>query len=328
MSFYTSKKILVTGGTGMIGKALCKMLVEEGAKVQTVSLDIPREIMKGTTHEKVDLRSIENCMKACKGKDIVFHLAGVKGSPKMTKEKPASFMIPTIQFSVNMMEAARLEGVNDYLFTSSVGVYEPAEIFEEDNVWKTFPSENDKHAGWAKRICELQAEAYEIQYGWKNISIVRPANVYGPHDNFDDNNAMVIPSLIKRALDEDSDYLEVWGDGSPIRDFIYSEDVARGMMEAVRKGVKEPINLGSGEGVQIKRIAEIIAKETGKQIKWLTDKPMGDKKRIMNTERAKSYGIKTEVSVEEGIKATIDWYKNNRNKQDERYNSFTESEKQ
>ena len=86
MSFYTSKKILVTGGTGMIGKALCKMLVEEGAKVQTVSLDIPREIMKGTTHEKIDLRSIENCMKACKGKDIVFHLAGVKGSPKMTKE--------------------------------------------------------------------------------------------------------------------------------------------------------------------------------------------------------------------------------------------------
>ena len=298
-----------------------------GAKVQTVSLDIPREIMKGTTHEKVDLRSIENCMKACKGKDIVFHLAGVKGSPKMTKEKPASFMIPTIQFSVNMMEAARLEGVNDYLFTSSVGVYEPAEIFEEDNVWKTFPSENDKHAGWAKRICELQAEAYEIQYGWKNISIVRPANVYGPHDNFDDNNAMVIPSLIKRALDEDSDYLEVWGDGSPIRDFIYSEDVARDDGSG-QEGVKEPINLGSGEGVQIKRIAEIIAKETGKQIKWLTDKPMGDKKRIMNTERAKSYGIKTEVSVEEGIKATIDWYKNNRNKQDERYNSFTESEKQ
>ena len=89
-------------------------------------------------------------------------------------------MVPTLQFSVNMMEAARLEGVRNYLFTSSVGVYEPAEIFYEEKVWETFPSENDKHAGWAKRICELQAEAYEIQYGWKNISIVRPANVYGP----------------------------------------------------------------------------------------------------------------------------------------------------
>ena len=325
MSFYESKNILVTGGTGMIGKPLCKMLVEEGAKVQTVSLDIPREKIKGTTHEKVDLRSIENCMKACKDKDIVFHLAGVKGSPKMTKEKPASFMVPTLQFSINMMEAARIEGVKNYLFTSSVGVYEPAEIFNEENVWKTFPSENDKHAGWAKRICELQAEAYEIQYGWKNISIVRPANVYGPHDNFDDNNAMVIPSLIKRALEQESEYLEVWGDGSPIRDFIYSEDVARGMLKAVEEGVREPINLGSGEGVKIKEIAEIIAETTGKQIKWLTDKPMGDKKRIMNTKRAKSYGIEAKISVRDGIKETIKWYKDNKNKQDIRYNSFTDS---
>ena len=325
MSFYESKNILVTGGTGMIGKPLCKMLVEEGAKVHTVSLDIPREKIKGTTHEKVDLRSIENCIKACKDKDIVFHLAGVKGSPKMTKEKPASFMVPTLQFSINMMEAARIEGVKNYLFTSSVGVYEPAEIFDEENVWRTFPSENDKHAGWAKRICELQAEAYEIQYGWKNISIVRPANVYGPHDNFDDNNAMVIPSLIKRALEQESEYLEVWGDGSPIRDFIYSEDVARGMLKAVEEGVREPINLGSGEGVKIKEIAEIIAETTGKQIKWLTDKPMGDKKRVMNTKRAKSYGIEAKISVRDGIKETIKWYKDNKNKQDIRYNSFTDS---
>ena len=152
---------------------------------------------------------------------------------------------------------------------------------------------------------------------------MRPANVYGPHDNFDDNNAMVIPSLIKRALEEDSEYLEVWGDGSPIRDFIYAEDVARGMLNAVEKGVKEPINLGSGEGIQIKVIAEIIAKSTAKKIKWLTDKPMGDKKRIMSTERAKKYGIEATTN-EKGIKETIEWYKANKNKQDNRYNSFTE----
>ena len=324
MSFYKSKNVLVTGGTGMIGKPLCEMLVNKGANVETVSLDVPREITKGTNHEKADLRSFDNCKRVCKGKDIVFHLAGVKGSPKMTKEKPASFMVPTLQFSINMMEAARQEGVSNYLFTSSVGVYEPAEIFCEKDVWKTFPSENDRHAGWAKRICELQAEAYEIQYGGKNISIVRPANVYGPHDNFDDNNAMVIPSLIKRALEEDSEYLEVWGDGSPIRDFIYAEDVARGMLNAVEKGVKEPINLGSGEGIQIKVIAEIIARSTAKKIKWLTDKPMGDKKRIMSTKRAKEYGIEATTSIERGIKETIEWYKANKNKQDNRYNSFTE----
>ena len=109
------------------------------------------------------------------------------------------------------------------------------------------PSENDKFPGWAKRVGELQAEAYAIEYGWKKVSIVRPANIYGPYDNFDPANSMVVPSLIRRAL-AGEDPLTVWGDGSPIRDFIHAEDVARGMMLAVEKGVTEPINLGSGTG--------------------------------------------------------------------------------
>ena len=107
----------------------------------------------------------------------------------MTAERPASFFVPTLQFSLNMMEAARRSGVNHYLFTSSVGVYQPAEIFKEDDVWSTFPSSNDRFAGWAKRMCELQAEAYKKEYEWENISVVRPANVYGPFDNFDPANA-------------------------------------------------------------------------------------------------------------------------------------------
>ena len=164
-----------------------------------------------------------------RGKDVVFHLAGVKGSPKMTLERPASFFVPTMQFSLNMMEAARRANVGHYLFTSSVGVYQPAEVFVEDDVWSTFPSPNDRFAGWAKRMGELQAQAYDIEYGWKNISVVRPANVYGPFDNFDPHNAMVIPSLIHRAVNE-AGPLKVWGDGTAIRDFIHAEDVARGMM--------------------------------------------------------------------------------------------------
>ena len=177
----------------------------------------------------------------------------------MTRERPSSFMVPTIQFSINMMEASRRQGVKRYLFTSSVGVYEPAEVFKEDTVWKTFPSENDKFAGWAKRICELQAEAYKIEYNWDAISIVRPANVYGPFDNFDESNAMVIPSLISKALSCEKSF-QVWGDGSPILNFIHSSDVARGMIMAVEKEISEPINLGSGTGVRIKSIAETIAR--------------------------------------------------------------------
>ena len=323
MNFFNNKKILVTGGSGMIGQPLCKSLLNLGADVTIASLDDGSRKPRGAKHFKLDLRSFDNCMEVAKDKDIIFHLAGVKGSPKMTMERPASFMVPTIQFSINMMEAARRRGVERFLFTSSIGVYEPAEEFLEDKVWATFPSPNDKFAGWAKRICELQAEAYKIEYGWDNISIVRPANVYGPYDNFDKENAMVIPSLINRALSEDGP-LSVWGDGSSIRDFIHSSDVANGMLMAVEKGINEPINLGSGGGLKIKDIAEIIASLTNKEIIWDTSKPTGDKKRIMNVERAKSFGFECKVNLYDGIKETINWYKNSKLIEGNRYNPFTE----
>jgi GDP-L-fucose synthase len=256
----------------------------------------------------------------------VFQLAGVKGSPAMTARRPASFFVPTLQFSINMMEAARRNDVERFLFTSSVGVYSPAEVFYEDDVWKTFPSPNDRFAGWAKRMGELQAEAYKIEYGWDKISIVRPANVYGPYDNFDPENAMVIPSLIRRAV-EGENPLTVWGDGSPVRDFIHAKDVARGIMLAVEKGISEPINLGSGTGVTIKQLAEMVAKHAPKgplPIAWDTDKPKGDAKRLMDMTRAASYGFKCTVGIEEGIRETVAWYLNNRDDADKRYIAFND----
>jgi len=327
MNFYKNKEVLVAGGTGMIGQPIVQQLVQLGAKVTIASLDGEERVPKGVKYEYLDLRSFENCIKVTKNKEIVFNLAGVKGSPKMTSERPASFMVPTIQFSFNLMEASRRNSVGSYLFTSSVGVYEPADVFYEDSVWQSFPSPNDRFAGWAKRICELQAEAYRLEYNWNNISIVRPANVYGPFDNFDPENAMVIPSLIYRALEEDGP-LVVWGDGSPIRDFIHAKDVARGILKCVEKGIHEPVNLGSGNGFTIKEIAETIAKYTNKEIKWDSDKPSGDSKRIMDIERAKSYDIECSVPIEEGIKETIEWYKSNKDIAASRYNSFTEKELQ
>lgn len=326
MSFYKNKNVLVTGGTGLIGRPLVEMLLAEGAKVTIVSLDDPSRAPAGVTFKRTDLREFSNCMDICKDQEIVFQLAGVKGSPAMTAKRPASFFVPTITFSINMMEAARRSNVSRFLFTSSVGVYSPAEVFYEDDVWKTFPSPNDRFAGWAKRMGELQAEAYKIEYGWDKISIVRPANVYGPYDNFDPANAMVIPSLIKRALDGEKP-LTVWGDGSPIRDFIHARDVARGMMLAIEKGVNEPINLGSGTGVTIKEIAHIIAANIPNgpiDVVWDTAKPKGDAKRLMDLTRANAYGFKPQISIEEGIKETITWYVKNRHAVDNRYNAFTE----
>ena len=323
-NFYKGKKILVTGGTGLIGRPLVNKLLNLGAKVQVVSLDKKVDLPK-VQFIKKDLRDFNSCLDVTKNCDIVFHLAGVKGSPKMTRYQPASFFVPTITFNTNVMEASRRNKVKHFLYTSSIGVYSPAKNFYEDDVWKTFPSENDKFAGWAKRICELQAEAYEIQYGWNKISIVRPANVYGPYDNFDTNNAMVIPSLIRKAVENEK--LFVWGDGSPTRDFIFSEDVAKGMMLAVQKNINKPINLGSGKGYKIKEIAETIINilDKKKKIIWEKDKPMGDKKRIMSIERAKKIGFEVSVGIKEGLERTIKWYLKKENKNILRFNSFTEN---
>ena len=320
---YANKKILVTGGTGLIGRPLVELLLQAGARVRVASLDDKSRCPEGAEFVRGNLIHWNFCQEIVKGMDYVFHLAGVKGSPAMAREKPASFFVPTLSVNTNTMEAARRAGVERYLYTSTIGVYSPAEVFYEDDVWRTFPSENDKFAGWAKRMGELQAEAYKIEYGWDKIAIVRPANVYGPYDNFDPDNAMVIPSLIKRALDGENP-LVVWGDGSAIRDFIHARDVARGMMLTLEHITGQPINLGSGVGVTIRRIVEIIVSsmETKPEVVWDTSKPSGDKKRVMDISRAKAIGFQPMISIEEGIKEVMDWYLQNRDKVDDRYNVF------
>lgn len=328
MGFYQGKKVLVTGGTGMIGRQLVPMLLSAGAQVCVASLDQPVDFQDDVEFQQKDLRNFDHCMTLCQGKDMVFHLAGIKGSPKAALHQPASFFVPTITFNTNVMEAAMRCSVDHFLYTSSIGVYAPSSLFKEDDVWSTFPSANDRFAGWAKRMGELQAEAYRIQYGMENISIVRPANVYGPFDNFNDANAMVIPSLIKKAFNA-VDTIEVWGDGSAVRDFIHSRDVARGMMIAVEKGINEPINLGSGKGCSIKEIVDVILSSLpdGKQltVSWDTSKPSGDKIRLMDMVRAKSYGIHLATSIEEGVSEVIRWYdKHLMNGNMQSYNAFTE----
>ncbi len=323
MSFYAGKKVLVTGGTGLIGRPLVEMLVEAGAIVTIVSMDEGYGAPNGAKFYQADLRHLGQCLYACEDQDIVFQLAGIKGSPVATKTKPASFFVPTLQFSTNMMEAARRTGVEWYLNTSSVGVYGPAEIFHEDDAWEGKPSTHDKFAGWAKRIGEMQAEAYKIEYGWDRVTTVRPANVYGPWDSFADDSAMVIPSLIKRVVAGENP-LKAWGDGSPIRDFIHAKDVARGMMMLVEQKVVEPVNLGSGVGVTIKELAETIAKVAGISVEWDATKPNGDAKRLMDTKRAESYGFRPEISLKDGICDTMAWYIRNQDNTG-RYNAFTEA---
>jgi GDP-L-fucose synthase len=325
MNYLSGKKILVTGGTGLIGMALLKKLKDAKPKlIKVVSLDKPINIDDDFEFENADLREFSNCLRVTKNIDVVFNLVGVKGSPQMSKFKPASFFVPTLTFNTNMMEASKRNNVDRYLFTSSVGVYAPAKIFLEDDVWKTFPSENDRFAGWAKRMGELQSEAYKIENNWKGISIVRPANVYGPFDNFDPKNAMVIPSLICRAASGENP-LKIQGNGLAIRDFIFADDVVDGMILAIEKNFSEPLNLGSGIGYSIKELAKYITNNfEGLEFQWANEKGLGDDVRIMDITRAKKIGYSPKISLEDGIKITCEWFKKNKDKYLQRYNSFLE----
>ncbi len=324
-NFYKNKKILVTGGSGMIGSSLVKKLVKLGAKVTVVSLEYNKSLPKNVRFKKIDLRNLKNCIKVTKKIDFVFHLAGIKGSPLMAKKFPYKFMSPMIIFNTNIIEAAKINKIKKFLYTSSIGVYEPATILKEKDVWKTFPSKNDWFAGWAKRIGELTVEACKKESGM-DMTIVRPANVFGPYDNFDEKTAMVIPSLISKFFNSKNKKVEVWGDGSNLRDFIYSEDVADAMLLIMRKNPNIPINIGSGTGVKIKKIVNIINSYFGNEFKinWNINFPSGDKKRIMDIDNLKKLGFKRKSQLKENIYDTIEWFKKNKKFKFLRYNSFNE----
>ena len=289
-----NKSALVIGASGMVGTALMKVLGRSKTYFKIKGVDIETDM------------TIKSNTEIIKDYDHIYHLAGKKGSPQTAKERPADYL-PMLQFDANIIEAVGKYKPEWFLYTSSIGVYPPMEVYEEDKVWHEVPSENDKIPGYIKRMGELGCYAIRATYGYENISIVRPANIYGPNDNFG-KNSMVIPSLIKKGHEDD--VINVWGDGSPTRDFIYCEDVARGMLHMVENKVNDTVNLGSGEGVKISDIANTIGRHFDKEVKYDTTKPNGDMKRLMSMKRANDYGFKPTTSLDDGIQKTIDWYLN------------------
>ncbi len=315
---YKGKKVLVTGGTGTIGSALVKKILELGAEVTVVSID-SRERAKSVLGDLSlfrfgDLRDYNTCVEVSKGQDYVFHLMAVKGNTQSGLSKVASAYVPFLLCNTNMMEAAFRNGIKKYLFVGSIGEYPALDIRHEDDLWKGPPAANDRYMGIAKRAGEAQAEVYLHEYGWDAVRIVRPANVYGPYDDFDPRTAHVIPSLIHRMISGE-DPVKIAGDGSAVRDFIYVEDVVDGMLLALDKAPAcLPINLGSGIGTNIRALVQTIADLVPKRpaIKWDPSLPIGDQVRILNTTRAKEIlGFEAKISLREGIKKTIDWYLNN-----------------
>jgi GDP-L-fucose synthase len=243
--------------------------------------------------------------------DYVFHLAGIKGSIDVTKSKPASFFVPLLMMNTNTLEAARLNGVRKLVYTSSIGAYPSAEVFHEAMGGDGQPM--DMFPGWAKRMAELQLQAYRIQYGLSNFSIVRPCNVYGPGDNFDPKNAMVIPTLMHRIFQKESPVL-VWGDGSAVRDFAFSRDVAEGVILALYHGTGDQpfLNLGSGVGYSIRELVDAFGSFLDFTPCFDNSKPSGFHRRVMDISLARELiNYDPTTLLVDGLKETWDWFINN-----------------
>lgn len=315
------RKAVVTGGTGMIGREVVRLLCEAGAEVSSVSLD-HLQVTEGAKHVFGDLSDLEFCLDITNGADLVFHVAGIKGSVVVTKEKPASFFVPLLMMNTNMLEAARRNKVARVLYTSSIGAYPSAEIFrEEDSDFAKPPM--DMFPGWAKRMAELQVEAYRIQYGLDNFAIVRPSNIYGPGDNFDEANAMVIPSLMARVRRGDRPVM-IWGDGGAIRDFLHATDCARGIILAGMRGTdSKPINLGCGYGITIRELVETLQQIVPFEAFFDTSKPSGFPMRVMDGTNAKRViGFEPHLSLLEGLRGTWTWFLSHADEHENKVNYF------
>ena len=306
---FKSKRLLITGGTGLIGREIADILCNAGADVTVVSLD-DISLNDSIKYIKGDLTNFSFCKEITKDMDFVFHVAGIKGSVEVTINNPASFFVPLLMFNTNVLEACRINNVKKVVYTSSIGAYAAAEVFIEGDNEDGPPM--DMYPGWAKRMAEMQVQAYKKQYNLNNFSIVRPCNVYGPGDNFDPNNAMVIPTLMQRIFNKE-DPVVVWGDGSAIRDIAFSRDVPDGLIHPLSIGTDSNyINLGSGKGYTIKELIETLNEFIDFNYEFDTSKSSGFPKRVMDITLAKEK-IKYEplTSLRSGLEQTWEWFKIN-----------------
>ena len=304
---FKGKNTLVTGGTGLIGRQVVDILYHAGAKVKIVSLD-ELVINPNVEHFVADLCNFEFCKKITKGIDYLFHIAGIGASVDCARKKIASHFVPMLMMNTNILEASRINNVEKIVYTSSVGAYAQTEIFRElDYRIESVPMD---FAGWAKRMAEAQIYTYKIQYGLENFSIVRPSNVYGPGDNFHPENSLIIPSLLYRIYHKESP-LVVWGDGSAIRDFVYSGDVAEGIIQALYYGTNAGfVNLGSGRPCSVRELVETLYSFLKFEYKFDPSKQTGSPKRIMDITLAKqTINYNPSTSLMDGLAITWEWFK-------------------
>lgn len=313
MDFYTGRKVVVTGGAGFLASHLIDALTARGAVVRAVDArSRPRHLPPEVEYVQADLLQPSVCEEALRGAEFAFHLAAIGwGFHENVKRQP-ELLTGNLLLNTTLLDTAHRVGVQRYLYTSSSAVY-PAYLEElcEDAPWDQPPHESEQAFGWAKRMGEIQAKVYYQEYGMP-IAIVRPANPYGPRDNFDPDKSHVIPALIHRAVARETPFV-VWGSGRAVRSFVHARDVALGMLLALeRYAVADPVNLASRETTTIADLVKLVLELTGFSgalLEFDTSKPDGHPRKVPSALRAEEkLGLRQYTSLRDGLKETIDWY--------------------
>ena len=307
---WEEKNVLVTGGNGFLGSRLIEMLKSYN----------PKSIFSPSSNE-FDLRSQENCKHVTKNIDIVFHLAAHVGGIGLNKEKPGELFYDNILMGTYLLDEARKSGVEKFVTLGTMCSYprDTSQPIKEEYLWDGYPEHVTASYGLAKKMQIVQSLAYKEQYDFDSITVF-VTNLYGPFDNFDTNSGHVIPSIISKISNAKKlghTFVELWGDGTPSRDFLYCDDAAKGLILAAEKYDKtEPLNLGSGEETNIENLVKMIMKlmDVNLDIHWNANMPNGQPRRCVSFEKAlQEIGFEPKTSLEEGLKKTIEWFNSSQN---------------
>ena len=313
MSFFSKKRVLVTGGTGFLGSSVVEKLQEKGCRSVFIG--------RSRDYDLVEVEAVKRVYEDAKP-DIVIHLAARVGGIGVNRGNPGKFFYDNLMMGVQMMEVGRQVGIEKFVAIGTVCAYPKFTPvpFREEDLWNGYPEETNAPYGLAKKMLLVQAQAYRRQYGLNAIYLL-PVNLYGPRDNFDLESSHVIPALIRKCIEAinlsatskmQPPSITVWGTGKPTREFLFVEDAAEGVLLAAEHYNKpDPINLGAGYEISIKDLVDLIAKLTGfkGKIIWDEAKPDGQPRRMLDVSKAeKEFGFRAKTSLEEGLKKTIEWY--------------------
>jgi GDP-L-fucose synthase len=309
-TFWTGRRVIVTGGAGFLGSFVVDRLTAFGSLVT-----VPRT----ATTDLVDRAAVARLLREVRP-DMVIHLAARVGGIGANRDNPGRFLFENLMMGAHLFEECRLAGIAKLIATGTICAYPKfAPIpFREDDIWSGYPEETNAPYGIAKKVMSVMSESYRAQYGM-NSAVIYPVNLYGPRDNFDLQSSHVIPALIRKCVSariDGKDDVTLWGDGTPTREFLYVEDAADGILLAAEKyDSSEPVNLGSGAEISIRELGALIATATGfrGRFVWDASKPNGQPRRRLDVTRARErFGFSARVSFAEGIRHTVTYYEENR----------------